>query len=141
MDAPSYLFELNNSGVMHMNGRKLPKVSEEELASYGSWLPETRGRIDAINGIEKVTNLRADTGLIVEIAYRIKFMEYAVEDENPRTNAAKQNWQSYIRLWQETLSDPESTKADIQRALTHIENSYKTYVDTIEKALAEEVDN
>ena len=141
MDAPSYLFELNNSGVMHMNGRKLPKVSEEELASYSSWLPETRGRIDAINGIEKVTNLRADTGLIVEIAYRIKIMEYAVEDENPRTNTAKQNWQSYIRLWQETLSDPESTKADIQRALTYIENSYETYVDTIEKALAEEVDN
>ena len=141
MDAPSYLFELNNSGVMHMNGRKLPKVSEEELTSYSSWLPETRGRIDAINGIEKVTNLRADTGLIVEIAYRIKIMEYAVEDENPRTNTAKQNWQSYIHLWQETLSDPESTKADIQRALTYIENSYKTYIDTIEKALEEEVDN
>lgn len=136
MDKPSYLFELNDSGVIHMDGRKLP----EGVATNDFWLPETRGRIDAITGVKEVTNLKADTGLIVEIAYRIKIQEYAVEDENPRTNIAKQNWQASIAAWQDVLSNSDSTKTDIQRALERIESMYAIYIETIEAALNEEVD-
>lgn len=158
MEEPTYNFELNDSGDVDMNGRNLPQTVLENPEQYADWFTdlervklkpedypgwasESRGRIDAINGVDRVYNLKADTGLIIEIAYRVKTMEYAVEDENPRTNTAKQDWQAYIRLWQDVLSKADSTKADIQRALTYIEKAYESYIKTIEEALKEEVDN
>ena len=140
MSPPSYLFELNDSGIIHLDGRKLPIEVKKDLEKYSQWKPETLGRIDSINGIENVTNLRLDTGLIVEIAYRIKIKEYAVEDENAQTNGAKFEWQKAIENWNKVLSNSKSNKNTIQNALSQIEDSYALYVRMIEKALSEEVE-
>ena len=110
---PSYNFQLNDSGIIHMDGRKLPEKIKENLSGNESWLPETLGRIDGLTGIDRVSNLQMDTGLILEVAYRVKIKEYAVEDENAAIQNAKAYWQDRISHWNSVISKDGSSREDI----------------------------
>ena len=149
MNPPTYNFVLNNvEQIIHFDGRDIPIG-----ANLDAWWPinqysqekinratGSRGRIDAINGIDKVTQLQGDTGLIIEIAYRVKFMEYEVEDSNLTIINNKNLWQQAIIHWNEVVDKTTSTRADIQEALNLVENTYKFYVNSINQALEEEVE-
>lgn len=139
MSKPSYRFELNNSGIMDFDGRNVPD-NKANLRDENNWLPETRGRVDAMQGIDKVTKLRGDTGLIIEISYRVKFMEYDVEDSNLTIINNKEIWKQAINNWNKVVDSPVSTRQDIEKALTIVESTYDFYVKSIIQALAEEVE-
>lgn len=137
---PSFLFNLNGNEI-DMGGRDLPLNPDQvDIGNvYNGWLPETRGRIDAINGVDKVHTLKIGSGVILEIAYRVKFKEYAVEDENYDIIQAKQIWQEKIAEWDIIVSNITSTRQEIKAALLEIENAYNEYITLIEEALPEEV--
>lgn len=137
---PSFMFNLNGNEI-DMGGRDLPLDPDQiDITNvYEGWLPETRGRIDAINGVNKVDILKIGSGLILEIAYRVKFKEYAVEDENYDIIQAKQLWQEKIVNWNNVVSNVNSNRTDIKIALTEIENAYDNYISLIQEALPEEV--
>lgn len=133
---PTYQFQLNDSGIIQMDGRKLPEEIKKNLSKHESWLPETLGRMDGLTGIDRVSNLQIDTGLILEIAYRVKIKEYAVEDENAAIQNAKEYWQDCIARWNEVISKDGSSREDIQRALEKIETAYEMYIYQLIQALS-----
>lgn len=128
MAKPSHKFQMNDSGIIHMDGRKLPEAIKKNLSGNESWLPETLGRIEGLNGIDRVDNLQIDTGLIVELAYRVKIKEYAVEDESAIIQNAKAHWQDRIEHWREVIAKDGSTRDNIAGALEEIESAYEMYI-------------
>lgn len=145
--APSYDFIMNDEVQKVYFGGRVP-VSGIDL---DEWWPTnsysaidkasgSRGRIDAIHGVEKVTKLHGDTGLIIEVAYRVKFKEYDVEDNNKNVQDAKDLWQKAILNWNDVVDDRQSTKKEINDALSLVESTYAQYVSSIELALKEEIE-
>lgn len=150
--APGYYFRMNNTEDerISFSGRDIPaganldkwwplhitKTADESLGTpHIAREQGTRGRIDAIHGVDKVTNLHGDTGLIIEIAYRVKFTEYDVEDNDTEVITAKQNWQNAITIWDQISSDSKSTLEEVEHTREIVENAYGIYVASISKAL------
>ena len=153
---PSYKFTMKTpeseagEGEIDMNGRQIPKGRVDDYMPVDSgrdldvagekesgWIPQLYGRIDAITGVDKIVELRGDTGLIVEVAYRVKLKEYAVEEDNPQIVQAKREWKQNIAYWESVIANPKATRNQIAGALHLIEQSYFVYVRLLEEKVRE----
>lgn len=90
--APTYEFQLNPK-----NANDYVDFGGRMDTLEGDYWGDTAGRFDALRGIEKVTDLRAGTGLMIDVSYRVRIKEYGVETSNATVQASKLNWENSVK--------------------------------------------
>jgi len=101
MSEPDFRFRLNSPNENVYVDLGYRTTEENPFSKFGS----TFGRIDAIYNIGTVENLQIGSGLIADVAYRVRTKEYVVESEDPDTIAAKAAW--------------EKAKSEVDSAISH----------------------
>ena len=152
--SPDYRFRLVNGAgneyeqSIHFDGRRKPSNIDIDkwwpTNSYNDGrinkISGTHSRIDAITAVDSIRELHIGTGLMLEAAYRVKFMGYDVETSNNRVITFKQNWKDTINAWEDVVNNSSSTRRDVEAALTIVEEAYAQYIEAIQTALDEEVE-
>ena len=90
----------------------------------GDYWGDTAGRFDALRGIEKVTDLRAGTGLMIDVSYRVRIKEYGVETSNATVQASKLNWENSVKNFKTGAS-----------SLTTVNTNYSNFLHDLSVAL------
>lgn len=93
------------------------------------------GRIDAIRNVEKVDELRIGSGLIVDIAYRVRTKEYVVETTNHVVANAKGAWEDAMKYINNVIASPSMTQAIFNAAVADAEAKYLIFINHLTSAL------
>lgn len=153
MGKPDYRLKIVNGDgeyedEIKFDGRKSPGIELDKWWPTNSYnngrinkSSGTHSRIDAITGVDKIDGIYIGTGLMVEMAYRVKFLGYDVETSSSAVRNAKATWQAAIENWEAVTGDAESTREQIDASLQQIESAYAKYIEALEYALAQEVED
>jgi hypothetical protein len=106
-------------------------------APIDSRFGDTLGRIDAIRNVEKVSAMYVGTGVIADIVYRVRTKYYVVEDTNTDVATAKTVWQTALDTLDNWVAHPSMKDSDYERAVLNVDNAYKDFIITLEKALSQ----
>jgi hypothetical protein len=68
----------------------------------------TQGRFESIVNVDDVKELRIGKGVILDIVYQLKTLEYAVETQDSATMSSKQSWLSAKNEYDAALSNGAS---------------------------------
>lgn len=98
---------------------------------------DTFGRIDALTNVEKVSTMYIGTGVIVDMAYRVRTKYYVIEDTNQEVANAKAAWETTLATLDSWVSHPSMKESDYEGAVANIDLTYKEFVTTLERALAQ----
>lgn len=133
--APDFRFCLNDveTNYSDFGGRS---VENNDTVAYGN----TFGRIDAIRNVKDVKVLRAGTGLLLDVSYRVRTKKYGVEDlQSPSLKNAKNAWiqsrQDLSSLLQGKLDGVNPTPNNIKAYSSVIDAKYKLYIQELTEAL------
>ena len=97
-------------------------------------LPQTYGAANAIyTNINKVERLYAGNGLILDISYREKYLEYSFEDNHLEIKTAKENYEYARAIWEEDKNN--------KIKLSQLEKAYESYINSINEVYWEEWEN
>ena len=113
MDAPSYVFKLNENKYI-------------DFSKSGDFDPITSARYEALTAIDEVNSLYAGTGLIIDLVYQLRTIEYTVEETDAEVITAKNNWIA-ATISNNELQTEESASAE--------KIAYNKYINTLTKAL------
>ena len=128
---PEFLFALNPKDAndyMDFGGR------ENDSLDGVKW-GDTFGRIDAIRNVEEVRELRIGSGLIVDIAYRVRTKEYVVETTDAATANAKAVWENALARVNSLIASPNMTQAEFDRQVKNSETAYSQFITVLTGAL------
>lgn len=113
---PEYIFRLNGSTVV-------------DFSRYRTDEPITQGRYEALTNIDKVDMLVAGTGLVIDVVYQLRTIEYTVETTVPSVKLAKEEWEAAVKT-HETNPDGQS--------LATMNQKYAVYIRELTAALNEQ---
>ena len=152
MGKPDYRLKIVNGAgeyedEIKFDGRKSPGVDLDKWWPTNSYntgrinkASGTHSRIDAITGVDKIDEIYIGNGLMIDAAYRVKFMGYDVETSSLAVSGAKTAWKNAIANWEDISGNIDSTREEIANALDLIESTYADYISEIEFALSQEVE-
>jgi hypothetical protein len=105
MDEPDFRFRLNTSDddIYTDLGSRMPEGEKGSIIN-------TFGRIDAIRNVGDVNVLKIGSGLIADVSYRVRILEYVVESEDKNTINAKKEWESAKQAVQDAIANRKSMK-------------------------------
>ena len=130
MSEPDFRFRLNSPNENVYVDLGYRTTEENPFSKFGS----TFGRIDAIYNIGIVENLQIGSGLIADVAYRVRTKEYVVESEDPDTIAAKAEWEKAKSEVDSAISHHQTTEY-IQNAINNAHNKYNVFITKLKIAL------
>lgn len=128
--APDYRFAMNPKNeldYMDFEGRSDEDVTDRWGDSFG--------RIDAIRNVDKVTELRIGTGLLIDIAYRVRTKEYVVETTDGPTADAKKQWTDAMAYINRVISSPSMTESIFNQAVSNANAKYMIFINVLSNAL------
>ena len=101
----------------------------------------TTGRYDALTRFSSIDELYAGDGLILDIVYQKKEIQYVVEDINNihydyKTGQAKSAWESDLRRYNDLVSQ-NADAALIASWAEKVQNSYEIYLYWLDQAIKE----
>lgn len=96
---------------------------------------ETSARFEAISDIDEVTTLRLGTGVIADLVYQYKTIEYVVENTDMATKNAKLEWQHKQSVYKGFLRSEEATEEQIAAAKNAMDVAYAAYIRQLKIAL------
>ena len=155
-EKPDYRFSINGSSVIDMGGN--PNGNDTYVcrecnyqggsASFGNaenlvcpycgsndvhLIPTTHGRIESLTNLESVETLYAGTGVILDMGYRIKEIEYSLEDEEP-VLSVKNDWLRARQTWQDAVANGSNNETiETYQRLTN--EKYNLFTATLEQQL------
>lgn len=94
----------------------------------------TQGRFEAITNVDQVKELRIGSGVVMDIVYQIKTLEYAIEATDPDTKRAKASWISSKNEYDTAISSG-ALEAELERLERKVQSTYESYVHYLEHAL------
>lgn len=153
MGKPDYRLKIVNGDgeyedEIKFDGRKSPGIELDKWWPTNSYnngrinkSSGTHSRIDAITGVDKIDGIYIGTGLMVEMAYRIKILGYDVETSSSAVRNTKAAWQAAIENWETVTGSVESTREQIDTSLQQIESTYANYIKALDMALDQEVED
>lgn len=128
--APDYRFALNPKDELDyvdFGGRSDGDTNTE----WG----DTFGRIDALRNIEKVEELRVGSGLMIDIAYRVRTKEYVVETTDNATAKAKEDWENAMKYIDIVIASPSMTETLFNQAVMDANAKYLIFISKLQAAL------
>lgn len=115
---PSYNFQLNNNNIVDFSGRP----------------PQTSGRIEGLDNINKVSLLWVGNGLIVDLVYQLKEILYVAESENSEIKKLKNNWLRAKEEYEKDIANGDETAT----SKAQMDSTYKRYVTKLEQVVEHE---
>ena len=94
----------------------------------------TQGRFEAITNVDEVKVLRVGSGVIVDVVYQLKTLEYAVETTDTETRRAKALWISSQNEYNTAIANG-ALEAELTRLERKIKSTYESYIRALEYAL------
>ena len=135
---PDYYFKLNDNIWIDVGGNNIPYLVDE----YGNKILDekgnpikgftTLGRYDALTDINNAKSLRIGSGVCVDIAYRIKEIEYSFEDYDNDIKAAKSAWKDAEDSWLVAIGTADAAAKEKQ-----MNETYAIYVSLLEEHIKE----
>jgi hypothetical protein len=95
---------------------------------------KTQGRFEAITNVDDVRELRIGSGVMVDIVYQLKTLEYAIETEDPDTKRAKISWISAKNEYNNAIENG-ALAAELERLEKKVKGTYESYIHYLEHAL------
>lgn len=131
MNPPDYRFRMNsdNENIYVDLG---PRALEEPEPYNG--FGNTFGRIDAIHNVGEVENLFIGSGLIADVAYRVRTKEYVVETEDADTIVAKRAWENAKQEIDIAIKNYQPTEY-IQERIDEANSRYQNFIANLKVAL------
>jgi hypothetical protein len=106
--------------------------NDNDLTHFG----DTFGRIEAIRNVENVDIIYIGTGVIVEMAYRVRTKTYTVEETDDDVVVAKKQWTDALTMLDNWVAHPSMKEADYQSAVNAVNSAYKNFILVLEESLA-----
>lgn len=97
----------------------------------------TQGRFEAITNVDDVQTLRIGNGILLDIVYQLKTLEYVVEKTDPEVIRTKALWQ-YAEDEYKTAAENGATSAALADLKRKVDSAYGTYIFFLEEALKQE---
>lgn len=98
----------------------------------------TFGRIDAIRNVGEVNVLQIGNGLIADVSYRVRTLEYVIENEDKDTMEAKKEWENAKLAIQEAIAD-RKTMQEIEELVQISKDKYAIFIQYLTQALTRRV--
>lgn len=129
-EPPDYRFRLNseNNEIYTDLG---PRIKEENIEDP---VINTYGRIDAIHNVGQVDVLQIGSGLIADVVYRVRTLEYVVESKDKDTINAKNEWNAVKQQVQEAIAQRKPME-EIQELVNLGKEKYSIFIDYLTQAL------
>lgn len=124
-EAPQFTAFLNSTAYTDLN----PMDRDGEF--------RTQGRFEAIVNVDDVKTLRIGSGILLDIVYQLKTLEYAVEKTDAEVIRSKASWRAAQDEYK--VAAESGATADTLLSLERKVNSaYNTYIFFLEEALKKE---
>lgn len=130
-----YRFALNpqdGNDYMDLSGRINVHEWDGDHPRFG----DTFGRVEAIRNVEKVTGLYIGTGIIVDVAYRVRTKSYVIEETDFRVRDAKENYLKAVKYLDDWVAHPTMRPSDYDKAVSQVETTYAYFIQELSAALA-----
>lgn len=133
-----FTYDENGNLITDSQGEPIlqcPKVHSRRNNVYH--LPATHGRIEGLTNLPEVTSLYLGTGVMVDAAFRVKEIIYAVESSDEQVQGAKADYMYAKQDWSNAIADGKST-ATIDSYRDTMFLKYDTYISVLTNALERE---
>lgn len=110
---------------------KCPACGRSIDARFG----DTFGRIEAIRNVEKVDVMYIGTGVMVDVAYRVRTKSYVIEETDAAVVKAKQSWQDAVTKLNQWVAYEFTTEKEYQSAVKNVEAAYNNFITVLKIAL------
>lgn len=134
MEEPDFRFRLNtNDDDIYTDlGPRMPEDENNSVIN-------TFGRIDAIRNVGDVNVLKIGSGLIADVSYRVRTLEYVVESEDKDTITAKRNWENAKQAVQDAIANRKTMK-EIEQLVQISKDKYSIFIQYLTQALTRGVE-
>lgn len=130
MEPPDYRFCLNNEETVYSY------LGINETTKSKKRFSDSFGRIDSIRNVEKVTELRAGTGLFLDVGYRMKTKVYSVENDLQKGQLYTKYINAKTKLT-EFFKDGNKTNQELKSCINELNVAYKKYLNELDNKLRE----
>lgn len=134
MDTPDFRFRLNTADD-NIYTDLGPRIPENDSGS----IINTCGRIDAIRNVGEVSVLKIGSGLIADVSYRVRILEYVVENEDKNTISAKKDWEKAKQAVQDAIINRKSME-EIEQLVQVGKDKYVIFIQCLTQALTRGVE-
>ena len=139
---PTYWFRLNDElflNVLTGNRYTSDDITNNVLSDLTVISPDmfhmiTNTRYEVLTDLTDTHLLQADVGVIVDIVYQLKELEYSLESYNDDVKAAKDAWLIAKSAYENAVSSGEASRE--QKAI--MDQKYAIYIELLEEALEAE---
>jgi hypothetical protein len=94
----------------------------------------TQGRFEAIVNVDDVKTLRIGSGVLLDVVYQLKTLEYAVEYEDAEVIRSKAAWQ-YAKNEYDVAVETGATTEALEVLERKVSSTYNSYIFFLEEAL------
>lgn len=139
---PTYWFKLNDELMLNvLTGNRYTDsvIMDAVLHDLTTVSPDmfdmiTNARYEVLTDLDDTHYLCADVGVMVDIVYQIKELEYSLESYNDDVKAAKDAWLTAKNAYENAVSNGEASRE--QKAI--MDQKYAIYIELLEEALEAE---
>ena len=120
----------NKAEYIDLGGNYVENTSTKFGASFG--------RIDALRNIKDLSTLRVGSGVLIDIAYRVRTKEYVIEETDEATKNAKNAWKSAVAYFESAIlndNDPYNTVEEIEKRRQAANQAYDKFIIALTAAL------
>ena len=97
--------------------------------------PNTSGRFEAITNIDNVDWFEIGNGVIADVVYQLKTIEYTVEETEDSVRSLKATWLQSKKEYEKAKQDSSTSVIELLRLENAMNNSYKSYIRNLEYTL------
>ena len=130
MPLPDFRFALNPK-----DDKDFSDFSGRENIDGKEQFGDTFGRMESLYNVEKVTGLYVGTGLLVDVAYRIREKEYAIETTDSRVSEIKGIYEKSMQDVDRIIKNPNATQKDFEKAVQQAQKDYKDFINLLRNEL------
>jgi len=129
-EPPDYRFKLNSQ-----DAKDYMDVTGIDRDDDGIIFGDTFGRVEAIRNISDVDELRVGTGVLIDVAYRVRITEYVVESTEMSVARAKEAWLDAVKYVDAVIASPHMTFEMFDLAVNEAKKMYEIYLTKLNLAL------
>ena len=126
--APEYTKEVSPDFRIQLNNDTYSNLKKIDRTTF-----RTQGDFKAITDINRVDILKFGSGIILDLVYQMKTIEYEVETTNTAVKNSKKAWEVAVKEYEEAVKDEDySTIKDKKGAMDYY---YQIYITNLRSAL------
>lgn len=100
--------------------------------------PRTLGRVESLSNLLDLEGIYLGSGVVIDMSYRLKEVEYTVESDQLAVKNAKKEWLTHKEQYETIRANSESSRSEIEVAEKVMNNSYRKFILVLDDWLEKE---